>query len=106
MTRNMKSKLAIKFPTPNEWSSNALPPVRLSSSNSLPPGQEKASNAWGMPGEGDGDVGTLVFAQLGITLNLCTRKVSKMFKVVKVMTTHGVYRQCQLPVVDLSNFKK
>ena len=54
MTRNMKSKLAIKFPTPNEWSSNALPPVRLSWSNSLPPGQEKASNAWGMPGEGDG----------------------------------------------------
>ena len=52
----------------------------------------------------DGDVGTLVFAQLGITLNLCTRKVSKFFKVVKVMTTHEVYRQCQLPVVDLSNF--
>ena len=70
MTRNMKSKLAIKFPTLNEWSSNALPPVRLSSSNSLPPGQEKASNAWGMPGEGgggDGDVVTLVFAQLGIS---------------------------------------
>ena len=57
MTRNMKSRLAIKFPTPNEWSSNALPPVRLSSSNSLPPGQEKASNAWVMPAGGGGGGG-------------------------------------------------
>ena len=40
-TRNMKSRLAIKFPTPYEWWSNALPP-----------GQEKASNARGMHGGG------------------------------------------------------
>ena len=39
--RNIKSRLAIKFLTPYEWWSNALPP-----------GQEKASNAQGMPGEG------------------------------------------------------
>ena len=38
-TRNMKLRLAIKFPTPYEWWSNALPPK-----------QEKASNAWGMLG--------------------------------------------------------
>ena len=38
MTRNMKSRLAIKFPTPYEWRSNALPP-----------GQEKVSNARGRP---------------------------------------------------------
>ena len=101
MTRNMKSKLAIKFPTLNEWSSNALPPVRLSSSNSLPPGQEKASNAWGMPGEGGGGWGCWY-------ISFCTigHKLSRLCKVVKVMTTHEVYRQCQLPVVDLSNFKK
>ena len=41
-TRNMTSRLAIKFPTPNEWWSNALPP-----------GQETASNARSMPGGGD-----------------------------------------------------
>ena len=39
LSRDMTSRLAIKFPTPFEWWSNALPP-----------GQE---NAWGMPG---GDV--------------------------------------------------
>lgn len=50
--RNMKSKLAIKFPTPYEWWSNALPLGGLSSSNSLPTEQEKASNARGMPGRG------------------------------------------------------
>ena len=39
LTRNMTSRLAIKFPTPyEEWS------------NSLPPGQGKASNARSMPG--------------------------------------------------------
>ena len=38
-TRNMKPRLAIKFPTPFEWWLNALPS-----------GQEKASNARGMPG--------------------------------------------------------
>ena len=37
-TRNIKSRLAIEFPIPYEWWSNALPP-----------GQEKASNALGMP---------------------------------------------------------
>ena len=41
LSRNMSSRLAIKFPTPYEWWSN-----------SLPPGQEKASNARGMPGGG------------------------------------------------------
>ena len=35
----MKLRLVIKFPTPYEWQSNALPP-----------GWEKASNAQGMPG--------------------------------------------------------
>ena len=40
-TRNMISRLAIKFPTPYEWCLNALPPR-----------QEKASNARGMPGGG------------------------------------------------------
>ena len=49
-TRNMKSTLAIKFPTPYEQWSNAPPPGRLSSSNSLPLGQEKTSNARDMPG--------------------------------------------------------
>ena len=44
LSRNMTSRLAIKFPTPYEWWSN-----------SRPPGQEKASNARGMPG-GGGDV--------------------------------------------------
>ena len=39
---NMKSRLAIKFPTPYEWWWNALLP-----------GQEKASNARGMPGVGN-----------------------------------------------------
>ena len=38
LSRNMTSRLEIKFPTPNEWWSN-----------SLPRGQEKASNARGMP---------------------------------------------------------
>ena len=38
-TCNMKSRLAIKFPTPYEWWSNALPPR-----------QEKASNTRGMSG--------------------------------------------------------
>ena len=42
LSRNMTSRLAIKFPTPYEWWSI-----------SLPPGQEKTSNARGMPG---GDV--------------------------------------------------
>ena len=42
-TRNMTSRLAIKFLTPYGWWSNALPP-----------GQEKVSNAWGMPGMGGG----------------------------------------------------
>ena len=42
LSRNMTSRLAIKFPTPYEWWSN-----------SLPPGQEKAPNARGMPGGGD-----------------------------------------------------
>ena len=37
-TLNMKSRLAIKFPTPYEWWSNALPPR-----------QEKTPNARGMP---------------------------------------------------------
>ena len=40
-TRNIKSRLPIKFLTPYEWLSNALPP-----------GQEKTSNSRGMP-EGD-----------------------------------------------------
>ena len=39
-TCNMKLRLAIKFPTPYEWWSNALPPA-----------QEKASNARGMEGD-------------------------------------------------------
>ena len=39
VTRNMKSRLAIKFPTPYErWS------------NALPPGHEEASIAQGIPG--------------------------------------------------------
>ena len=42
LSRNMTSRLAIKFLTPYEWWSN-----------SLPPGQDKTSNARGMPG---GDV--------------------------------------------------
>ena len=50
VTCNMKSSLAIKFPTPYEWWSNAPPLGRLSLLNSLPPRQEKASNARGMPG--------------------------------------------------------
>ena len=37
-TRNMKSRLAIKFPSPCEYQSNALPL-----------GQKEASNAQGMP---------------------------------------------------------
>ena len=40
-TRNIKSRLPIKFPTPYEWWSNALPPR-----------QEKVSNARGIPGGG------------------------------------------------------
>ena len=44
-TRNMTSRLAIKFPTPYEWWSNALPPR-----------QEKAWNARGMPRGGGEDV--------------------------------------------------
>ena len=41
VTGNMISRLAIKFPTLQEWWSNALPP-----------GQEKVSNARVMPGGG------------------------------------------------------
>ena len=47
--RKMKSKIAIKFPTPYEQWSNALPQGRLGSWNSLPPWQQKTSNARGMP---------------------------------------------------------
>ena len=50
MTRNMKLKLAIKFPTPYEWWSNALPPR-----------EEKESNAQGMPGKGGGGMLKLRF---------------------------------------------
>ena len=39
LSRDMTSRLAIKFPTPFEWWTN-----------SLPPGHEKTSNARGMPG--------------------------------------------------------
>ena len=46
--RNMKSKLAIKFPTPYGWWSNDSPRGRLSSSNSLPP--IPGSNRRQMPG--------------------------------------------------------
>ena len=42
----MKSRLALKFPTPR----GPLPTPYEWWSNSLPPGQEKASNAQGMPG--------------------------------------------------------
>ena len=42
-TRNIKLRLAIKFPIPYEWWSNALPP-----------GQEKASNTQDMPGRRGG----------------------------------------------------
>ena len=59
-TRNMKSRLVIKLPTPYEWWSNALPLGGLISSNSLPPAKEKASNAQGMPGAG-GNVEALIW---------------------------------------------
>ena len=44
-TRNMKSKLAIKFPIPYVWWSNALPPAheKASSYRGIPEGDVQAS---------------------------------------------------------------
>ena len=56
----MKSRLAIKIPTHYERWSNAPPRGRLRWTT-LPPGQEKASNAWGMPGGGGGGMLKLRF---------------------------------------------
>ena len=77
-TRNMTSRLAIKFPTPYEWWSNALPPE-----------QEKAWNAWGMPGGGGEDVEASIWLVHNIGI-------------IQVLTKEEIMKKLSIPVNNLA----
>ena len=100
-TRNMKSRLAIKFPHPQWVVIKCPPPGRLSSSNSLLPGRKRRQMPGVCPG---GDVEASIWLIHNMFIHVRGAE-GKKIQIYLQNISPSSFRLCWLPLMSHSQWK-